>query len=390
MIVPLALRHGATLRGWLLLSTLFLCGPLGGQEAETQRSESQRSESQKSGSSLPRSTPESQGVSSAQIQAFVIAADQQVKDMHSFMLLRHGQVIAEGWWSPEAADKPHILWSLSKSFTSTAVGMAVEEGKLDIDDKVLKFFPADAPDQPSEHLRAMRVRDLLTMSTGHDPIPRLTPDDVWTKKFLAAPVPHPPGSTFLYNTPATYMQSAIVQKVTGKTVRDYLVPRLFQPLGIETPTWDQSPQGISIGGYGLYLKTEDIAKFGQLYLQKGQWNGQQLVPASWVEMATSKQVDNSQAPSGRNPDWRQGYGFQFWRCRHDAFRGDGKDGQFCIVLPKLDAVIAITAKTRDMQAQLDLVWEHLLPAFHEGALPEDENARASLQRTLAALNVSEP
>ena len=299
------------------------------------------------------------------------AADQQVDSMHSFMLVRHGHVVAEGWWSPEAADKPHILWSLSKSFTSTAVGLAVAEGKLNIDDKVLSFFPEDAPAEPSENLKAMRVRDLLTMSTGHDPLPRLTEDGVWTKQFLAQPVPHKPGSTFLYNTPATYMQSAIVQKVTGQTVLDYLTPRLFEPLGIEKPTWDTSPQGISIGGYGLYLRTEDIAKFGQLYLQKGQWNGKQLVPAEWIAEATSKQVENDKAPSGRNPDWRQGYGFQFWRCRHGAYRGDGKDGQFCIVLPKQDAVIAITAKTGNMQGQLDLVWEHLLPAFHDEPLPEN-------------------
>ncbi|MCA9247382.1 MAG: alpha/beta hydrolase fold domain-containing protein [Planctomycetales bacterium] len=158
-----------------------------------------------SGTSLPRSTPEAQGVSSAHVRAFVEAADREIDTMHSFMLVRHGNVVAEGWWSPEAAERPHILWSLSKSFTSTAVGLAVAEGKLDIDDPVLKFFAADAPDEPAENLRSMRVRDLLTMSTGHEPIPRLTDDGVWTRQFLAQPVPHRPGSKFLYNTPATYM-----------------------------------------------------------------------------------------------------------------------------------------------------------------------------------------
>lgn len=337
--------------------------------------------------SLPRSTPESQGISSASIRKFVEAADEQINTMHSFMLVRHGKVVAECWWSPESATKPHILWSLSKSFTSTAVGLAVADGKLNIDDPVLKFFPDDAPANPSENLKAMRVRDLLTMSTGHDPIPRLTQNDVWTKKFLSAPIPHKPGSTFLYNTPATYMQSAIVQKVTGKTVLEYLQRRLFEPLGIEQPKWDTSPQGISIGGYGLYVRTEDIAKFGQLYLQKGKWNGKQLIPADWIQKATSKQVENDKAPSGRNPDWREGYGFQFWQCRHGAYRGDGKDGQFCIILPKQDAVIAITAKTGNMQKQLDLVWEHLLPAFHTKALPENKQELEKLQKTLSSLKV---
>lgn len=339
---------------------------------------------------LPRSNPEAQGVSSAGVRAFVEAADQQVDTMHSFMLVRHGHVIAEGWWAPESADKPHILWSLSKSFTSTAVGLAVSEGKLRIDDKVLSFFPEDAPADPSDNLKAMRVRDLLTMSTGHAAEPWASGDEVWTKRFLAQPVPHRPGSTFLYNTPATYMQSAIVQKVTGQTVLDFLTPRLFEPLGIDKPTWDQSPQGISLGGYGLYLRTEDIAKFGQLYLQKGQWNGKQIIPAEWIAQATSKQVDNDKAPSGGNPDWRQGYGFQFWMCRHGAYRGDGKDGQFCIVLPEQEAVIAITAKTGNMQRQLDLVWEHLLPAFHADPLEENADEAEKLRATLSRLSLAEP
>ena len=274
-------------------------------------------------SPLPRSTPEAQGVSSAGIREFIEAADQQVDTMHSFMLVRHGQVIAECWWKPESAEKPHVLYSLSKSFTSTAVGLAVAEGKLSIDDPVLNFFPDDAPAEPSDKLKAMRVRDLLTMSTGHQSEPKFTPDEPWVKTFLAHPVEHKPGAHFLYNSPGTYLCSAIVQKQTGQTVLDYLQPRLFEPLGIEGAEWSTSPQGISTGGWGLFLKTEDIAKFGQLYLQKGQWNGKQLIPASWIEQATAKQVSNGSDPT---KDWDQGYGFQFWRCRHGAFRGDGAFG----------------------------------------------------------------
>lgn len=334
---------------------------------------------------LPRSTPESQGVDSAGIRDFIETANREVQSMHSFMLVRHGQVIAEAWWAPEAADKPHVLWSLSKSFTSTAVGFAVAEGKLSIDDPVLKFFPDDAPAEPSANLKAMRIRDLLTMNTGHqDELNwRAAPD--WVKAFLAHPVPHKPGTHFRYNTPATYMLSAILQKVTGQTVLDYLTPRLFEPLGIENPQWDTSPQGISIGGYGLYLRTEDIARFGQFYLQKAQWNGKQLLPAEWVELATSKQVSNGSDPSR---DWDQGYGFQFWRCRHGAYRGDGKDGQFCIVLPEQDAVIAITANTGNMQAQLNLVWDKLLPALHSDKLPENPEELARLKATMATLKAS--
>ncbi len=333
---------------------------------------------------LPRSTPEAQGVSSAGIRAFVEAADKQVDTMHSFMLVRHGQVVAEGWWKPETAEKPHVLYSLSKSFTSTAVGFAVAEGKLSVDDPVLKFFPEDAPASPSGNLKAMRVRDLLSMSTGHQTEPKLTSDVPWVKSFLTQPVEHKPGAHFLYNSAGTYMCSAIVQKLTGQTVLDYLRPRLFEPLGIVGAEWSTSPQGISAGGWGLFLKTEDIAKFGQLYLQKGKWNGKQLVPESWVAQATSKQVSNGSDPM---KDWDQGYGFQFWRCRHGAYRGDGAFGQFCLVLPEQDAVIAITADTKDMQAQLNVAWEKLLPAFQSTPLPDNSDEQAKLKQTLAGLAV---
>ena len=317
---------------------------------------------------LPRPTPESQGVSSKAIATFLRAADEKVNSMHSFMLVRHGKVIAEAWWNPESADKPHVLWSLSKSFTSTAVGLAVHEGKLKVDDPVVSFFPDDAPDELSENLKSMRVKDLLTMSTGHQDEPNMRLSQNWIRTFFSPPIPHKPGTFFRYNTPATFMQSAIVQKVTEQTVVDYLQSRLFDPLGIAPPRWDSNPQGISIGGYGLFLKTEDIAKFGQLYLQKGKWDNQQVIPADWVEQATIKQVSNGNDTSS---DWNQGYGFQFWRCRHNAFRGDGKDGQFCIVLPDQDAVVVMTANTTNMQAELNLVWEHLLGGFGKEVLPED-------------------
>jgi hypothetical protein len=204
------------------------------------------------------------------------------------------------------------------------------------------------------------------------------------KTFLAHPVPFKPGTHFLYNTAGTYMQSAIVQKATGQTVLAYLRPRLFEPLGIDNPTWGTSPQGISLGGYGLSIRTEDIARFGQLYLQKGKWGDKQLVPAAWIESATSRQTSNGSNPKS---DWEQGYGYQFWRCRHGAYRGDGAFGQFCIVLPKQDAVIAITSGTRDMQAVLNVVWDKLLPAMKSDALPADEEGNRKLQARLKSLTL---
>ncbi len=335
---------------------------------------------------LPRSSPEAQGIPSAAIAAFVEAVEQHNCGLHSFMLLRHGAIVAEGWWAPYGPDDPHMLFSLSKSFTSTAVGMAVAEGRLSIDDPVLSFFPQEAPRKPGENLAAMRVRHLLSMSTGHDHDTTehfyRRPDGNWPKAFLARPVAHPPGTHFLYNTGATYMLSAIIQRVTGQTLLDYLGPRLFAPLGIEGATWETCPRGVNTGGFGLSIKTEDIARFGQLYLQRGAWQGRQLVPEAWVAAASAKQVSNEM---NTEIDWQQGYGYQFWRCRHGAYRGDGAFGQFCVILPEQDAVIAITAGTPNMQAVLDLVWEHLLPALGPAPLPEDGPTHAALGLKLASL-----
>jgi CubicO group peptidase (beta-lactamase class C family) len=321
---------------------------------------------------LPRSTPEAQGISSQAIQDFVSTVD-KINTLHSFMLLRHGKVVAEGWWKPEAPDKPHVLHSLSKSFNSTAVGLAIADGKLSLDDPVLKFFPGEAPAEPSENLKAMKVRDLLTMSCGHDVEAKRVGGAPAVKDFLAQPVPHKPGTHFLYNTMGSYTLSAIVTKVTGQPALEFLKPRLFEPLGIENPEWPSSPEGNSLGGYGLKLCTEDIAKFGQLYLQKGKWNGKQLVPEKWIEQATSKQVANDQEAghSKIGIDWVQGYGFQFWRCTHNAFRGDGANGQLCVVIPEKDAVIAITADTGNFQAEMNAIWDKLYPAFQSEALPEN-------------------
>lgn len=336
---------------------------------------------------LPRSAPEAQGVSSEKLLAFLEGAN-SIDSMNSLMLVRHGHVVAEGWWKPYRAEARHSLYSLSKSFTSTAVGLAISEGKLQLHDPVVKFFPDDLPPDPSDSLKAMRVSDLLRMATGQQTEPPRTKDQAWTKTFLAHPVPFKPGTHFLYNTSATYMQSAIVQKVTGQTVLDYLRPRLFEPLGIDDPTWEMSPEGISTGGYGLSIRTEDIAKFGQLYLQNGQWNGHQLVPADWVAQATSLQTSNGSNPES---DWDQGYGYQFWRCRHDAYRGDGAFGQYCIVLPKQDAVIAITSGVGDMQAVLNLVWDKLLPALASNEpLATNSQAADTLKQKLTSLVVRLP
>jgi CubicO group peptidase (beta-lactamase class C family) len=340
---------------------------------------------------LPRSTPEAQGIASSAILAFVEAVDSEIQELHSFMLVRHGQVVAEGWWSPYAPKYPHMLFSLSKSFTSSAIGLAVTEGRLSIDDPVVSFFPDDLPAGVTPKLAAMRVRHLLSMSTGHDEDTtdhlRRGLDGNWIKAFLECPVVYEPGTHFLYNSGATFMLSAIIQKLTGRKLLDYLRPRLLAPLGIEDATWEENRQGINTGGWGMNIKTEDIARFGQMYLQKGLWQGQRILPESWIDLATSRQIDNGSDPLN---DWNQGYAFQFWRCQHNVYRGDGAFGQYCIVMPDQDAVLAITSGVSDMQAVLNQLWKHLLPAMGESPLPADTAAQAALMRKLSGLALLPP
>lgn len=340
-------------------------------------------------STLPRTSPEAQGVDSAALLRFVEALDTQIHEIHSVMVLRHGAVIAEGWWSPNQAAQPHLVFSLSKSFTATAIGLAVAEGYFSLDDVVISFFPDETPTVANPFLSDMTVRHLLSMSTGQladtwsPMVDRLDGD--WIRGFFDVPVQVAPGTHFVYNTGATYMLSAILQKATGQKLIDYLEPRLFRPLGIKDATWQESPQGITAGGIGLCVTTEDIAKLGQLYLQQGVWEGQQILPQSWVEAATALQISNAGHP---NPDWGQGYGYQFWRCRHGAYRGDGVFGQYCIVMPEQDAVIAITGGVDifDMQLPLTFVWELLLPAMRDAPLSPNADAQQRLQHTLAGLH----
>ena len=350
---------------------------------------------QLSSQTLLRSTPEAEGVSSKGIMDFLDAIAKSKHEMHSIMILRHGKVIAEGWWYPYRPDLKHTLYSLSKSFTSTAVGFAVSEKKLSVNDKVISFFPDKLPAQVSDNLSQLTIRDLLSMSAGQAPDPsfQVAGSGDWIKTFFATPVLNKPGSVFLYNSAATYMLSAIVQKVTGQKIIEYLTPRLFQPLGIQGMDWETDPNGFNVGGWGLRVKTEDIARFAQLYLQKGKWNGKQILPAEWVEEATTFKIDN--APGMEqirkdSSDWRQGYCYQFWRSRYNSFRGDGAFGQYALVLPEEDAVIAITSETIDMQGELNLVWQYLLSAMQVDKSTLNKNDAAVLKKRSAMLKLPVP
>ncbi|TAM66890.1 MAG: class A beta-lactamase-related serine hydrolase [Microbacteriaceae bacterium] len=345
---------------------------------------------------LAMSAPSAQGVDADGILRFLDALeDSPTQDPHSLMVLRHGHVIAQGWWAPYAAQRRHLLYSLSKSFTSAAAGIAIAEGLLQLDEPAISYFPEFDTDVTDARSRSILVRHLASMATGHtfdtlEQAQRADPVNL-VRGFLMLPPERDPGTFFAYNQPATYTLAAIIQKRSGLSLVDYLRPRLLDPLGIGPVGWQQFPAGQNLGFSGLFATTDAIARLGQLYLQRGSWHGTQLLPAAWVEQASSRQVATT-VPFPDDPsagfDWRQGYGFQFWMSRH-GYRGDGAFGQFCLILPEQDAVVAITSQTNDMQETLDAAWSELLPALSGAGTPSVE-ADGRLRARLETLRLPLP
>ena len=316
--------------------------------------------------------------------SYLQAVADSAEQLHSIMVLQHGKVLEEKMFVPDTA---HILNSVSKTFTATAVGFAISEGLLKLDDRIVDLFPESLPERVSDTLAKVTVRHLLTMNSGHGKDPTYSVrsgDGDWVKGFMEWPFDYEPGTCFCYNSLGTYVLSAAVQKVTGLKVVDYLEPRLWKPLGIEKPYWQESPAGINTGGWGLFLKTEDLARMGLCLLNGGKFCGKQVIPADWVREMSAAQVPSVSAGVNErqvaeirqdpaNPfyayfdpgqsDWQQGYGYQMWRCRHGAFRADGANGQYILILPDQDAVIVTTAHIPNMRQELNLIWDYLLPAL---------------------------
>ena len=332
-------------------------------------------------------TPESAGVSSGAVLDF-IASLEKFESVHSFMLIRNDIEIASGWWAPYRAETPHLLYSLSKSFISCAVGIAAGEGRLTLDTRLIDIFPEYRSCVSDERFGRMTIRHLLTMTTGHAVCStaffKAVPDGDFKRDFFTSPLEFEPGSRFVYNSGATFMLSAVIRRLTGENPSVYLKPRLLSPLGIGEHHWAKSPDGTEFGGWGYRLTTREIASFAQMLLHGGCVGGRQLIPAEYLKEAVSFQADNSM---NETPDWKQGYGFQFWRCRHNAFRGDGAFGQYALVIPDRHTTLAVTSGGKNMQMILDSVWDHLLPRLEDRPLPEDPKAHALLREKLASLRL---
>lgn len=333
---------------------------------------------------LPRCTPAASRISSRAITALLDRLESRPVECHSLMIVHRGQVLAEGWWAPYAPERPHLLYSLTKSFTSTAVGLAIDDGLLALDDPVVDVLPDHVPSGLPGQGRRLTVHHLLSMTAGHPGNSlldawELEPEDL-VKGFLRLPFTTPEGTHHVYDDATTFLLARMVERVTGRGLPDYLDERLFAPMGIDHAEWDRVKSGAAFGFHGLHLTTEAIAAFGQLLLRGGRWGDRQLVPHAWVELATRKHIDSEWILNGVDqPDFRFGYGYQFWRTRH-GYQGNGAFGQQCIVVPEHDLVVAVTAEGVSQEV-LDALWECLLPGIgHPDGAGDDAILAERLQR----------
>lgn len=342
-------------------------------------------------------TPESQGVPSEAILKFIDGCEKtfdagDLGAMHGFVIVRHGKVIAEGSWKPfDTLNETHMLYSHSKSFTSSAIGLLADRGKIDLDERIVDIFSNEVPAKVSENLAQLRVRDLLTMNVGKkDHLLRDGGD--WVKEFLSKDFFRKPGTGFKYDSDATYMLAAIVEKKSGMKMMDYLQKNMFDQIGIAKAWTTCSPQGIPCGGWGMNMTTRELARFGQLYLNRGDWDGKRVLSSDWVSLATTRQTwsgwqNVGVKALGEGTDWEQGYGFQFWRCRHGAYRADGAGGQYTVVIPEKDMVVSAHAGLGDFPKELDLIWDNLLPVLKDAPLAENPSAQKKLADRLAKLAI---
>lgn len=339
---------------------------------------------------LTVNTPEEAGLSSRALLDYLDAVERSGIEQHSVMVVKNGRLAADIHYAPHDRHTPHVCYSMSKPFTSVAVGFAISEGRLHLSDRVVDILADKAPATPDPWLAGVTLHHLLSMSSGlrqcsdcHSHIFGQETDDGtdWAQATLACGCDAAPGSVFRYNSHGSYLISCMVQKAVGENLRDYLVPRLFAPLGIQTPRWDMSPQGVCCGGWGLYLSCEDMAKFGVCLLENGRWNGKQIIPEEWLALATQVYIRTDDVP--RNPDWAQGYGYHFWRCTGERFRGDGSQGQYCIVAPKQRMVVAATANTENLSGEIELFNEYLFNVARQTpADPQTQRACAERIRKL--------
>ena len=318
-------------------------------------------------------TPEAAGVSSKVVQGFLDRSMELGKELHSLMVIRHGKVACEIYREPFNKDNKHMMYSVSKSITSTAIGFAIDEGYFSVDTRFLDIFPEFKTEKLDEYLEELTVEDLLTMRSGKEVSPFLDKTkDRWLQDIMASRWISEPGTAFLYVSENMYVLCAMIHKMVGMSVMEYLKPRLFEPLGIVDPFWETCPRGVEAGGWGMMLSTRDLAKITYCYQQKGKFNGKQVIPEWWVEEATKYHADTEKA--NNDLDSKVGYGYCFWRNGgyENSYRADGMFCQFGIVFEDLDACVIMTGGEINEQGMRDVIWEFFPKAFIEA----DEKAES--------------
>ena len=342
---------------------------------------------------LPRSTPAAEGIST---QAVIDMMDSLMAlpecDIHHVIVMRHGKVVAELHPTPFRAEDSHTLYSASKTFTSLAVGCAIDDNLLRLDDRVMTFFPDKRTNRVSDNMAAMTVRDLLMMASGVKPDWTMRNNSMdWVKDWLAKPVDDKPGSLFQYDSMCTFMLSAIVQRVTGQTMLEYLQKKLFGPMHITVADWETSPDGINTGGWGLRVQAETMAKLGQLLLNKGSWNGEQLVSADYVESACSRLIDGGAKETVPATDGNQGYGYQVWQSKWPgSYRADGAMGQYTVVVPQEDLVVVILGMKLYGHEELACIWNQLMPGLKAEPLQPEKMLQKKLEKLCSTATLKLP
>lgn len=316
-------------------------------------------------------TPESVGIDSSVILKMTEEMSYCGINIHSLMILRQGKVACEAWSKPLTSEMPHMVYSVSKSFLSTAYGFALDEGKITRETKFLDVFPELRPKKKDEYLEKLTIHQLLCMTAGKQTSIRGSKSDDWLSSFVNAKWIFEPGTSWRYVNDNYYVASRMLCKILGMSITDYLTPRLYEPLGIELPFWEHSPEGVEAGGWGLMLKTEDIAKLILSYQNKGMYNGVQVVPEWWTKEATSFISDNS--VSEKAADASAGYGCGFWRCAglSNTYRCEGMFCQYAISFEDYNACLVMTSEHSDLQETLDIIWKYMPKAFIE---PDSEKS----------------
>ncbi len=344
------------------------------------------------GNNLVFASPESLGIPSGAIHAFLQTLEALRHPMHSFLLLRHGKVAAEGYWPPFDENRRHRMYSVSKSFTSVAVGMLIDEGKLKLTDRVADIFPEYVPENAHRYTLEATVEDLLRMATCNEGTSYTSKDPNFVESFFTDKNPkHKPGAFFHYDTAGTTVLCGAVEKLAGMPILGYMRP-VLNAIGISKDIdCILAPEGGSWTGSGVLCTPRDLARFAMLCMNQGAWEGKQLVSKAYMQAATSKQIDNSVARSASGV--ANGYGYQFWMLRDGGFGCFGMGNQFAFCMPKYDAILVTTADTQAVSGAED----ELLAAFYallgkmsDFALPEDTLAQAILHKHIAALALPLP